>query len=123
VQPEWIGRRRSAGRHDRGLARRWCHLRGLRKLVPERWGYFGCGRLVGRCYGAWQNGRRALRNRGLGGRDRIAAVRQDPTGLEGSEDQYARDDAIQEATARFGGGRLGGGFIRHASRVALPFVM
>ena len=74
-------------------------MRRLRELVPNRRGYLGSGWLVGRCRGAWQNGRRALLNGGLGGRDRIVSVPYDPTGLEGSEDHYARDDAFQEATA------------------------
>ena len=41
-------------------------MRRLRELVPERRGYLGSFRLVGCCPGAWQDGRRALRNRGLG---------------------------------------------------------
>jgi hypothetical protein len=82
-------------------------LRRLRELVPKRRGYLDTGRLVGCCPGAWQDGRRALRNRGLGGRDRIAAVRQDPAGLEGSEHQHTCDDAFQKATTRFVDGRLG----------------
>ncbi len=74
-------------------------MRRLRELVPKRGGYIGSFRLIGRCLSARQNGQCALPNGGLGGRDRVAAVGQDPAGLEGSEDQHARDDAFQEATA------------------------
>jgi hypothetical protein len=99
-------------------------LRRLRELVPKRRGYLDTGRLVGCSPGAWQDGRRALHHRGLRGRDRIAAVRYDPAGLEGSEDKHARDDASQEAAARFGGGRLGCGFIRQGKQGGvLPIVM
>ena len=62
-----------------------------------------------------------IRITGMGDHDRlewmiritgIRTVRQDPAGLEGSEDQHARGDTFQEETARFWGSRLGCGFIR-----------